>query len=417
VLPIRTLALPIRALVLLIRTLVLPIRTLALPIRALVPPIRGLDLFRGLLPSLSTVDYLPPRMETSTPAAPAKPKRWAAIVLAIFFLGAGHAYVGRSRRALVLWLGMLLLAAVGIAGHLATDAFWPLALLLPFVLARLVLLRDLGRFDPATFRTTPWWNVAGVAVLLTGANTLVGLGLRMLVIEAYRVPGPSMMPTLLAGDHMWATKLTYRERGPERGEVVVFASPENEEQDYVKRVVAVEGDRVEVRDGVLVINGWEVPRCKLGEARHQASGAAEQRGTVFVEWLHGRAYLVFHDAELTGPDAKRSEPYRVAPGEYFVLGDNRDNSYDSRLWFDGRGGGVPREKVKGRASLIWKGGGDDGESFGRIGIDLTDRPRLPSSMAALESDLARCLANAPSFAETIPPAPTSSPVVSQREPR
>ncbi len=231
------------------------------------------------------------------------------------------------------------------------------------------------------------------------AGTILGVGLRTVlrryVIEAFKVPAGSMQPTVLIDEHIMVDRATLRGRLPQLGEVIVFAAPVTPDQDFIKRVIALPGEVLEVRSGHPWLNGWEVPHCPLGkttlpDARPGCSG------TVELEFLDAAAYLVFFDE--CSDDGKQG-PYRVAPGEVWVLGDNRNNSFDSRAWFGGRGGGLPLANVKGRALFRWYSPSD----WSRNGTGFTD-PILPASMATLRTNFEKCLATRPPRAKTLPPS-------------
>jgi len=222
-------------------------------------------------------------------------------------------------------------------------------------------------------------------------------------VEAFKIPAGSMLPTLLVGDRFMVDKFSYRIAPPERGDVMVFASPENLDQDYVKRNVANPGDRLEVKQGHPWINGWEVPHCKLGSGAFSSSDGTEtQKGDVEVEFLNGHAYLTFY-AEIVG-STKVEGPFLATNDECWVLGDNRNNSYDSRSWFEGEGGGVPTHLIKGKALFIWLHSSSAGVDWSRFGMSLSEL-HLPASMRFLEPDLARCMQNRPAREQTVPPRP------------
>lgn len=178
--------------------------------------------------------------------------------------------------------------------------------------------------------------------------------LRTFFVQAYKIPSGSMEPTLLIGDHIMVNKLIYGLRFPDslfgltpfadelpygryvfqmepihRGDVVVFVFPEDQTKDFIKRVVAVPGDTVEVKGGILYLNGARVPDP------------------------HAH-FEIPADARIE--DSKRDYfgPFKVSPGRYFMMGDNRDRSYDSRFW-----GPVTRDEVEGRASFIYWSCADD----------------------------------------------------------
>jgi signal peptidase I len=148
--------------------------------------------------------------------------------------------------------------------------------------------------------------------------------------------------------------------------------------------------------GLPVINGWRVPHCILGTVTAKLDsfeGAEVADYELVVEFLEGKAYLVA--LERTRDDGRQG-PYQVRPGEYWVLGDNRNNSADSRSWNAGRGGGVPLENTRGQARWLWF-------PAPRLGVDLAGLPALPPSVQQLAPELNRCLAGAPNAAQTTPP--------------
>ena len=253
-----------------------------------------------------------------------------------------------------------------------------------------------------------------------GAAVLIALALRAFVVEAFKIPSASMYPSLEIGDHIFVNKFIYGIRipwtttklfelnGPHRGDVIVFIYPCNPERDYIKRVVALAGQTVEVRCSVVYVDGVAVPSA-LAEAKTSwmdfPEGAADwhkEFSSRYVETVGGKQYSTFHETERpeherqlaagttsegdqrdfplrSGPpscanapdgakgsrpqtlgtfvqtkpegEAKVCEPhqhYVVPPGHIFAMGDNRNNSNDSRVW-----GSVPIENIKGKALFIW----------------------------------------------------------------
>ncbi|MBK6694454.1 MAG: signal peptidase I [Myxococcales bacterium] len=190
---------------------------------------------------------------------------------------------------------------------------------------------------------------------------------------------------------------------PERGDVMVFAYPEQPEQDFIKRVVALPGDKLEVKAGHPIINGWEVPSCLVGEFSYTAPDSGGKRtGELYIEFLEDEAYLTLFERDRTEP---YQGPYFVKPGEAWVMGDNRNNSHDSRMWWGGQGGGVPFENIRGRALFVWLSVSDVGIDWSRLGAPVMGRPRLPAAMRGLEPALAKCLRERPSLDRTQPPRP------------
>lgn len=259
----------------------------------------------------------------------------------------------------------------------------------------------------------------------------VALLLRAFLVEAFKIPSGSMLPTLQLEDHIFVNKFTYgptlpftRSRllsdlPPERGDIVVFEypdpNPNSPRPDYIKRAIALPGDTLETIDGHPVINGWTVPNCYVGKYEFLSEGDYPDKGELFLEFLGDESYLTFYrgaDQRETGVQGVRQGPFHVKEGEFWVMGDNRNNSNDSRLWqnADGRtGAGVPFENVKGRAMFVWlafnKTGRDAfGVTWDRLFTDVMGRPRLPKEAPeALKARIDSCLSQRPEH--TTPPGP------------
>ncbi|MGO9836447.1 MAG: signal peptidase I [Polyangiaceae bacterium] len=248
----------------------------------------------------------------------------------------------------------------------------------------------------------------------------VALALRAFVIQAFKIPSGSMIPSLMVGDHLFVSKFSYgpaipythtrvwTSMPPLRGDVIVFASPEHPEQDFIKRVIAIGGDKLEAKNGHPVINGWEVPSCRVGSWSYSDhdSPPAQHAGDFYVEYLGRESYLTFYDK----PSASLPEnqgPYFAKKGEVWVMGDNRNNSLDSRMWFGGQGGGVPFENIRGRALFVWLSVSDNSIDWSREGAPVMGRPRLPPSASGLGPQFAQCLRSRPAVTDA--PGPSSSP--------
>jgi signal peptidase I len=190
---------------------------------------------------------------------------------------------------------------------------------------------------------------------------LIALVIRTFAYEPFSIPSGSMIPTLLVGDYLFVSKYSYgysryslpfspplfegRVLGgaPERGDVAVFKLPSDNSTDYIKRVVGLPGDRIQVVDGILHINGESVEREKLDEQ-------PEDGPTVYREILpNGVSHLI---REISDKQFYDNTPvYTVPEGHYFLMGDNRDSSQDSRAL--SRVGYVPHENLVGRAEFIF----------------------------------------------------------------
>jgi signal peptidase I len=210
-----------------------------------------------------------------------------------------------------------------------------------------------------------------------GGAVFLALLLRSFVVEAYQIPSGSMIPTLQIGDRIFVNKFIYGVRlpfthirlgairAPHRGEVIVFAHPRDRSTDLIKRVVAVAGDTVELRDDVLYVNDLPVARQHLdGECRWQdydeRSDRWRERGCeAWQEQLGEASYTT----QLLPSGGAASPRVRVPDGAVFVMGDNRDDSADSRVF-----GFVPVGLIAGRAAVVWwSSGGPEGVRFSRLG--------------------------------------------------
>ena len=332
--------------------------------------------------AVTPTPYAPPA-DTSA-AEPRPPNRFLAAFLALVATGLGHVYAGHTGRGLA-WAVAAPLIGIGWLASLERLHLggWFLLLALVGAAPWVASMIDAGRVA-----SRPGARRAGVLLV-----TFVGFGLfvfgrgtallaRRFVLEAFKIPSGSMMPALLVGDHIFVDKMSWT---PHRGDIIVFPFPEHPDQDFVKRVVGLPGDRVEFDTGVPIINGVRTPSCRVGTAT-MGDGDRQFSGDVFVETLDGHPYLAFYDKAVGAFATAQQGPWTVEAGEVFVVGDNRFNAHDSRMWFGGQGGGVPIASVHGAAFIVWMS--DAGDH--RTGLSL-DVPHLPTSMASLQPDLDRCL--------------------------
>ncbi|MEN9849273.1 MAG: hypothetical protein RL368_2013 [Pseudomonadota bacterium] len=188
---------------------------------------------------------------------------------------------------------------------------------------------------------------------------LIVLLLRSFLVEPFRIPSNSMMPTLLTGDFILVNKYNYGIRlpvlnnkvieigSPKRGDIVVFRYPEDPSIPYIKRVVGIGGDKISYNNEtkVLSVNGKEVEQTTVGLYRGVGAGSNMTGANEKREQLFDVAHNILVQQGYMKPPYTE---YTVPAGHYFVLGDNRDNSKDSRYW-----GTVPDENLVGRAFYIW----------------------------------------------------------------
>ena len=185
---------------------------------------------------------------------------------------------------------------------------------------------------------------------------LAVLLLRSFLVEPFRIPSGSMMPTLLVGDFILVNKFTYGLKlpvintriadlgHPARGDVVVFRYPKDPSVDYIKRVIGLPGDKIAYRDKQLYVNGSPVKAELTGPYTGTKSGLPMSGIHVYKEDLVGVSHDILMEENKPMFDVEREVP----AGHYFVMGDNRDNSNDSRFW-----GFVPESNLVGKAFMIW----------------------------------------------------------------
>ncbi|MHB8916001.1 MAG: signal peptidase I [Thiobacillus sp.] len=207
---------------------------------------------------------------------------------------------------------------------------------------------------------------------------LIVFALRSFLVEPFKIPSGSMLPTLLVGDFILVNKFTYGIRlpvinkkmiplnDPQRGDVMVFRYPQDPALDYIKRVIGIPGDTVEYRDKQLTINGQPVPSQPAGTYAYMGNGLSYVTAAVRNEKLGATAHKAMIQPELpsVAPSQVRPDfPFRqnctydeqgtgfvckVPQGYYFMMGDNRDASNDSRYW-----GFVPEQNIVGKAFFVW----------------------------------------------------------------
>jgi signal peptidase I len=211
-------------------------------------------------------------------------------------------------------------------------------------------------------------------VRTTGLGLAIALALRVVVFQPFTIPSSSMEPGLVTGDYIVVSKLDYgwsRASFPlnpplfqgrllgriaQRGDVVVFRLPRDPAQTWIKRVIGLPGDQVQVRGGQVFVNGGAIPRAPLGVTRDH--DAPERRVLAVGERApNGHAYVTYDgDPGQPGDD---TDVYVVPAGQYFVMGDNRDNSLDSRFPRELGVGLLPAENLIGKARFVlvsWRSG-------------------------------------------------------------
>jgi signal peptidase I len=206
---------------------------------------------------------------------------------------------------------------------------------------------------------------------------MIALFLRVIFFQPYTIPSASMEPNLYEGDYIIVSKWTYGyskhsipfspplfsgrllEQKAHRGDIVVFKLPRDNHTDYIKRIIGLPGDRIQMKQGLLYLNGAQVPRVKLQSVREDSGYGFMHDVTRYRETLPGGPSYVTNDFSLEG-DLDNTDVFVVPEHHYFMMGDNRDNSSDSRVTPEAGGVGyVPAENLEGKAQIIllsWKAG-------------------------------------------------------------
>jgi signal peptidase I len=187
--------------------------------------------------------------------------------------------------------------------------------------------------------------IAGLIVARPYDPTTIKLPFR-----AFSFPSTSMEPTLRLGEYAFANMLAYGGRNPERGDIIVFSLPRDPSTTYVKRVIGLPGEKVQLKNGILHINGQPVPTADAGTYKLHAVGQTEKTAPLKRETLPNGVSFDTLDLANNGP-YDNTAAFDVPADQYFVLGDNRDNSVDSRML--DQVGYIPRANLLGRISRIF----------------------------------------------------------------
>jgi signal peptidase I len=197
---------------------------------------------------------------------------------------------------------------------------------------------------------------------------LIALVVRTVAYEPFNIPSGSMIPTLLVGDYLFVSKFSYGFsrfslpfglplfsgrilfRPPQRGDVVVFKLPTDNSTDYIKRIIGLPGDSIQMKAGLLYVNGTEVPRKRIEDYLYPEGDGTIVPVRQYVETLPNGVRHRIITLDQNGP-LDNTQVYHVPPGDYFMMGDNRDNSEDSRVL--SAFGYVPAENLIGKAQFIF----------------------------------------------------------------
>jgi len=218
-------------------------------------------------------------------------------------------------------------------------------------------------------KSSNFWDTVKTVVYAV----LIALAVRTVAFEPFNIPSGSMIPTLLVGDYLFVSKYSYGYSRyslplglplipgrilytqPERGDVAVFKLPRDNETDYIKRIVGLPGDRIQMREGRLYINDRLVERERIEDFIYREESGVAVRAARFIETLPGgRKHEILEVSDREFLD--NTQVFTVPAGHYFAMGDNRDNSLDSRVDPNGPMHGVgfiPKENLVGRAEILF----------------------------------------------------------------
>ena len=278
-------------------------------------------------------------------------KWWIAGLLNFFVSGLGQAYNGEVTKGLLFysiiatWSGLTFSLTYYIMKYSITRLnvvflflffFISLAAYLFIIIESIHVAQKTGE-DHKVKRYNRWYIYLLVILIVSGVNQIVSLAFNENVLKTYKIPSKSMMPAIEAGDYVICNQLYYRYNNPERGDLIIFKCPQDETLDYIKRVVAGPGDTIEIRGNDVFINGSNI----------------EEPYAIYTQ---GNGYMHYFG------------PVTIGEGEYFVMGDNRNNSEDSRVW-----GSVKRDKIQGKAIFIYFSWDNDISAWNFIGRLLSIR--------------------------------------------
>jgi len=301
---------------------------------------------------------------------PNNPKKWIAALLGFFALPIAFMYVGRLRLAGIYLLAALVISVAVIFYLHGTDTHLVISALALQITAAVHAFRLADRYpdDKPRPAYSRWYGLIGASAVLVA----VAVGIRAFAIEPFRIPSGSMLPTLPLKSHILVGKWGYGHysaygftllKAPisaplERGDILVFSYPDDPSAIFAKRLIGLPGDNIVYREKQLSINGHPVPRRSEGQYLDRMSPRVMER---YAESLSGTDY-----STLIDPDAPASIQYtrpfpfhekcvsyadgvscEVPPGHYFMMGDNRDNSVDSRIR-----GFIPASNIVGKVVRI-----------------------------------------------------------------
>lgn len=285
---------------------------------------------------------------TQTPRKP-----WLAGMLSLAAAGLGHLYCGQLAKGLILFFISFAFAPiiVNVAQSSGSTLMLSVVMLSLGVGFGVIIYAAidsmlLARRSGGDYRLKEYnhWFIYLIFIIVSfGYPTNLSFSIREHVLQAFKIPSASMTPSILQGDRVFLNKLAYRNSAPQRGDVVIFIYPDGRHLFYLKRIVGLPGDTVEIRENQLLVNGVPAQYTIQPTLESSHTGVAPKQQVV-VESINGQSHRILTDKQ--SPD--NMLPVTIPHGYCFLLGDNRMESKDSRTF-----GPVPLVDVKGRVDYIY----------------------------------------------------------------
>lgn len=270
-----------------------------------------------------------------------KRKPWLAGILSVLVQGLGHFYCGRAKRGIVIYFVysfLIVLTALLALINIYIAALILLSITIAVIVDAVKIAKNETNYKLKKYNK--FYIYFAIYLLSAFFSPVEGVLIKHYLLQAFKIPSGAMEPSILVGDHILANKFVYNFEEPKRGDIIIFEYPEDLSKDFIKRVVGLGGDKIEITNKQVYIN----------------DEALEEQ------------YAVFKAGDTSSFGIQKSRnfgPFTVPDGHFFVMGDNRDNSHDSRYW-----GTVAKEAIKGRATTVyWSWDRKSGSGrWDRIGI-------------------------------------------------
>ncbi|MCD4722456.1 MAG: signal peptidase I [Desulfobacula sp.] len=303
-------------------------------------------------------------MNTSTKEKGTKRNPFVALVLSIAATGLGHVYCGKLTKGLILFFISFAFAPIIVTGIQSMSSTFSLILVIfsVLILVGVFIYAVIDAFFIAKRMDSPfvlkefnrWYIYLLFIVVSISYPTNLSSNIRSHIIQAFTIPSASMVPSILKGDYVLLNKFIYNTQSPQRGDVVVFVNPNDRHKNWIKRIVALPNDTIEIRNKVLFINDEplayrSISKTKLSIIQDQITGSV-------VEEINGTTNYQIMLSNNSGANFRKM---KVPNGHCFVLGDNRGNCEDSRHL-----GPIPLRDVMGRVDFIYL----PAETWSRFGV-------------------------------------------------